>query len=56
MENVLVIGILAALALASEWWLRRHESKSRRPTKEAPVDALRGGLPATRRPPSMSAN
>lgn len=24
MENVIVIGTLAALALASEWWLRRH--------------------------------
>jgi hypothetical protein len=26
MENMIVIGTLAALALASEWWLRRHRS------------------------------
>ncbi len=56
MANVIVIGILAALALASEWWLRKHETRSRPAAKEASIDVLRGGLPPARRPPSMSPN
>jgi hypothetical protein len=56
MDNVIVIGILAALALASELWLRRHEAKKRPAAQETSPAALRGGLSATGRPPSVSAN
>jgi hypothetical protein len=56
MANVIVVGILAALVLASEWWLRRHEAKSRPSTEAASVEVLRGGIPPVRRPPSMSPN
>jgi hypothetical protein len=29
MENVIVIGTLAALAVVSEWWLRKHPTRNR---------------------------
>jgi hypothetical protein len=29
MENAIVVGALAALAVASEWWLRRHHARGR---------------------------
>ena len=56
MENAIVIGILAALALACEWWLRRHEAKKQPRVQDIPTNALRAGsrgpMPATRRSPT----
>ncbi len=61
MENVIVICTLAGLALAAEWWLRRHARRTGRPAptiSRAKTSALgaRVSFPATGHPPTVSPN
>ena len=51
MENVIVIGILAAMALACELWLRKKEAENRRPAEDIPTASFRDPLPAAHRLP-----
>ena len=52
MENVVVIGVLAALWLASEWWLRRHETRTGSAAETVPMNNQWNGLPPLRRLPT----
>jgi hypothetical protein len=58
-ENVIVICTLAGLALAAEWWLRRHARRTGRPApavSQAKTSALgsQAAFPSTGHPPTVS--
>ena len=52
MENLVVIGVLAALSLASEWWLRRQGARTGPAAETVSMNNQWNGLPPLRRLPT----